>query len=311
MLDRYFGPTAAESAPASGSAVTEAAPAAEPIGQWTARRWCRLFHQTIEVRFGDASLEDLLLPQLVHLSCRGPRDADTTLFADRRGGDYRLFQDGRLVSSCRDAGSLQLLLHRQMGLLGCLSRDRVTVLHAGAVSDGREAIVLPGAGGSGKSTLTAALCAGGLRYLGDDMIPLQRGRCHAVPVPTCLNLKGGSLAPLRRFLPHIDAVPAIPRQGVRVHLTPPPGFARNPPERAYPVRHLVFPHYTRGAVSAPRGLSPAQALERLVAGNSLTDRPLVPEKIGELLVWLERVPAWSLEFDDLEDATAAVRELFA
>ena len=42
------------------------------------------------------------------------------------------------------------------------------VFHAGAVSDGRTAVLLPAASNHGKSTLTAALVRDGLQYLTDE-----------------------------------------------------------------------------------------------------------------------------------------------
>jgi hypothetical protein len=45
----------------------------------------------------------------------------------------------------------------------CAERDSIATLHAGAVSDGRTCLALAESGGSGKSTLIAALLARGYR----------------------------------------------------------------------------------------------------------------------------------------------------
>ncbi|NMQ20920.1 hypothetical protein E4P82_18030 [Candidatus Competibacter phosphatis] len=86
----------------------------------------------------------------------------------------------------------------------CAERDSLAVLHAGAVSDGHTALVLAEAGGSGKSTLTAALLARGYRYLSDDVVPLERGGC-VIPAPIPLQPQGWQRAGPGRTLPRTTA----------------------------------------------------------------------------------------------------------
>jgi hypothetical protein len=69
----------------------------------------------------------------------------------------------------RDPGLVtRLLLETPVGVL--LSRRRLQVLHAGAVTGPRGAVVLRGASGAGKSTLVAAGWQAGLGVLGDESL---------------------------------------------------------------------------------------------------------------------------------------------
>ena len=51
------------------------------------------------------------------------------------------------------------------------------------------------------------------------------------------------------------------------------------------------------------------ALRRLIEGESLLPRPLAADTVGELVEWLQTMPAYRLEYENLAEACAAVRGL--
>ena len=191
----------------------------------------------------------------------------------------------------------------------CAERDSLAVLHAGAVSDGHTALVLAEAGGSGKSTLTAALLARGYRYLSDDVVPLERGGC-VIPAPIPLNLKVGSVPVLAELYPELPHLPAWRSGDRRLRFLSPPEFARRRPERAYPVAALVFPRYQPQAELELQPLDPVAVLTRLIESNTWLDRPLNPAKIGELCAWIDTTPAYALRYGNLAAALEALATLW-
>lgn len=191
----------------------------------------------------------------------------------------------------------------------CAERDSLAVLHAGAVSDGHTALVLAEAGGSGKSTLTAALLARGYRYLSDDIVPLERGGC-VIPAPIPLNLKVGSVPVLAELYPELPHLPAWRSGDRQLRFLSPPEFARRRPERAYPVAALVFPRYQPQAELELQPLDPVAVLTRLIESNTWLDRPLNPAKIGELCAWIDTTPAYALRYGNLAAALEALATLW-
>jgi hypothetical protein len=145
--------------------------------------------------------------------------------------------------------------------------------------------------------------------LSDDVVPLDPDSRAAIPVPLSLNLKPGSLPVLERYYPGIGTQPGYSTGGVTVHYFPPPGFAANPPRGTYPVGCLVFPRYQAGARTELHTVGVTEALRRLIEGESAVRRWSV-EAVGRLVVWIEAVPAYSLIYEDLEEAAACVRGLF-
>ena len=202
-------------------------------------------------------------------------------------------------------GVFSALLH-----YACAERDSIATLHAGAVSNGHTALVLAEAGGSGKSTLTAALLTRGYRYLSDDAVPLERSSGHAIPVPITLNLKPGSVPVLADLYPELPSLPAWRSGNRRLRFLPPPAFARHRPDRAYPVAALVFPRYQPNAEPDLQPLDPVAVLTRLMETDTLLDRPLNPAKISELCAWIEATPAYTLRYRDLAAALATLATLW-
>lgn len=178
------------------------------------------------------------------------------------------------------------------------------------MSDGHTYLVLAESGGSGKSTLTAALLARGFRYLSDDVAPLEQGSGHAVPVPICLNLKPGSVPILAGIYPELPNLPAWRSSDRTLRFLPPPAFAQRRPDRAYPVAALVFPRYRLNAGLKLDPLDPVSVLTRLVESDTRLDRPLNPAKIGELCAWIEATPAYALRYGDLAAAVETLATLW-
>lgn len=157
--------------------------------------------------------------------------------------------------------------------------------------------------------MTAALLAAGFGYLSDDDAPLDAETLEVWPLPLPLRIKPGSMALLRTHYPELATLPAYGPAGQAVRLLLPPRFDPVAAIRRYPVAGLVFPEYRPAAAATVQPMSPLAALQRLIAAEALLRRPLIPEHIGRLLAWLEAMPAWWLEYDDLAAAVDALRDL--
>lgn len=179
------------------------------------------------------------------------------------------------------------------------------VFHAAALSDARGGVILCGQSGSGKSTLAAWLLAGGLGYLSDEVIVLdEEGQIGGFA--RSLVLKRGS-AFLWRLL-----LGAGRRDGL---LTFPDGSAWIEPSllnknglslRAVP-RLLLFPRYAPDAPFRATQLTPAESLFRLL--QTLVNARNLPHLGMEATARLARqVTSYSLEYSDLETATAWIRQ---
>ena len=268
----------------------------------------RLAGLSLRVRYREATLHRILQPLLHPLEVAADTAADTVfeLSLDAKGA-YLLGQDGALLirSHRRDDVVTHALYH--LSTYPCRQAPALAVLHAAAVAVEKGCLLLAAPGGRGKTTLTAALLAQGLDYLGDDLIVLSRDEPpRAWPVPGPLCLKAGSWSVLKAYYPDLDTLPILQRRDQPVRYLPPP---RVTAEQAWPIRGLLFPTYQPARSVQLESLSPSAALQGLMAANSQLRQPLNAQEIGVFIGWLNRTPAYRLVYAALADAVAAVRRL--
>jgi hypothetical protein len=172
------------------------------------------------------------------------------------------------------------------------------VLHAGAVALPSGAMLLPGASGTGKSTLVAWLLSRGHRYLTDELafIPSGSGRVHGLARP--LSLRMAAVRALRRR--HITI--RDPNGGtVRSHenvLVPPGLIAAGPVPRVARIARIVFPRFCARARFRVEAVSPAEAAGRLM--ECLVNAKNLPgHGLSEVARIARHYPSQSITYGDL------------
>ena len=184
-------------------------------------------------------------------------------------------------------------------------RRFVALLHAAAVAPaGGPVVVIAGDSGSGKSTLCASLVSAGLRYLADDIVPLDAERTWAWPVPLAISVKQGSWPVLESRFPRLVEAPVGRVGNVAVRYLWPRERVVAVASGGMPVGVVVFPRYQSGAVLSVSAVAASETLS--ILGNTGSILPKSADALGVFLGWLDRVPAFQLTYGCLDDAIAAV-----
>jgi HprK-related kinase A len=185
--------------------------------------------------------------------------------------------------------------HLEWAINWCIATQtrQVLLLHAGALALGNRAVLLPASPGSGKSTLTAALMAAGLRLLSDEFGIIDLVRHFALPFPRPVALKNESIGIIRNrggvtLGPSFVGTP----KGTVAHVAPTPASVAARAEPAQ-VAAIVFPTFRAGAplTRAPvtRARQGFEALRHLVSA----------------------VPSIALVFGDLDEAIDCIRDVLS
>lgn len=201
----------------------------------------------------------------------------------------------------------------EWGLNWCASSSlhRYLVLHAAAAERDGRTYLFPGASGSGKSTMVAALMLSGWRLLTDELVLIRLDTGAVQPFPRPLGLKNASIQIIQRD--YSQAVMGEPvndtTKGQVAHLRP---SALSVQEARSPGRiaGVVFPRYRHGAAAEVHECQPADAFLALV--NQSFNYQVLGESAFRLLTTLAQdVPAYDIQYGTLDEGHGLMRTIDA
>jgi hypothetical protein len=176
-------------------------------------------------------------------------------------------------------------------------REPLAILHAG----GCAGVLLAGSSYSGKSTLCAALMAGGLPYHCDDSAVIDHDfHLHSMPFP--LVLRRGSWPLIEARLPAFRQARQRTRHGSPVRFLEPENVTG-----PAAVRALVSVQYEDGVMSSLSTIDTFDAL--LALQNSGFWVGHTESGIQRFLAWLGAIPKYRLHYSRLQDAEALIGDL--
>lgn len=201
----------------------------------------------------------------------GVRPADgppphVTLRVATHGAVRSLHVDDVLYCERESVGSLASALLDQT--LFHLS-DRSTgglVLHAAAVSVGSRVVLLPGASGAGKSSLTAWLASHGFDYLTDELVFIPSGTIDVVPFVRPLSFKASARQTIGRDAIDLEAQGTSRLDSAEGSLWRPAAVGARERLKARTLADIVFPRFAAGAALCIEPLSKADTGLELMSG---------------------------------------------
>jgi hypothetical protein len=297
--------------PDGASLLNKAARAAlrEPSASVISARY-RMLDTIICLRFSSNAEADRITPVVAHLACEDPGPAHCILdFLEIDDGGHVMIADGVPVEYCSDIASLAPLVKT---MIRGISTDRHKFLfeiHAGVVAAGDHCLLLPGAPGRGKTTLTAALVCAGFRYFSDEVALLEEPDCAVRSFPLSLGIKPGAVEVLATRYPAIRQLDVHAREDEqRVRYLPPLGYDNKLP-MALPVRWIVFPNYDPHAETRLKPISRTDALRRLMSECMVLPELLDESRVHAMVRWLRNVECMELPMSSLDGAVDVIQNL--
>lgn len=272
----------------------------------------RLLNSTIALRCPHPYAR-IVLPMLAALNVTDPVPCEALIEIAPDDSGCKIMVNDRIME-CR-LGPEELVPTLKAILVGFAleqSQD-LAAFHAAGLARGGRCLLLPGASGRGKSTLSAALAMTGFELMSDDTMVLTEEdglRIRAIPFGACL--KTGAWTVLAERAPQIMDIPVHTRlDGVRVRYLLPPRLSLCGNSTAFPVGWIVFPHYVEGAALRMNDVPPPEALRRLTEGFCPLGAPLDAQKVERLVTWIAGIECHELRYGDLDEATALLQLLCA
>lgn len=176
------------------------------------------------------------------------------------------------------------------------------IVHAATVEKSGRAVILPGAPGSGKSTLCAAMVCQGWRLLSDEMALISLDAGLLRPFPRPISLKNKSIDIIRAYSQNaiFGDVVADTAKGTVAHMRAPRSSIDAGKTSARP--HIIaFPTYKCGAPAHTTQMSKGLAMMRLIE-NCFNYPVLGPEGFTALADMIEQCECLAIEYDSMDEA---------
>jgi hypothetical protein len=277
----------------------------------------------ITIIYGTHLLEQYIHRPLAYLETR-VEDKQAIIFElyENRGNQHRyILRQARPALShdkvFYDAGVLKHYLYSGITshIYGIPAEGWMTYIHASAVTDGREAILLSSASGSGKSTLAALLQSPmaiemGHRFyfMSDDFVPVDAHNKLAHVFPAALAVKEGSF-PVISGLYSLsgDADSGFVSEADRQIRYLRPQFPDREHFKPREVKNIIFIKYGRNIKHSMKKLPVTEALamfhqEAWVSHN--------PGHARTFIDWFVNVDCYRLEYSENKKAISAIADLF-
>jgi hypothetical protein len=267
-------------------------------------------YQTLEYAFRirtplprvGALVDDLLSP----FRRNGMNGGPVYALAQNEAGLFTLSLDGNLIGETATPGGLVHSTLWDVHKQAVASVRRLVAVHAGAVAWREKGVVLPGATGSGKTTLVAGLIRTGFSYLSDEaaLIDPRDGRLHPFPKSLTLRPESVRLLPevMERLAPELAWTTRL-----RYHLSA-DALRRDALGGPCVVRYVITPTYARGSELRLEPVSRAEALVTL-SRNAFNMDLFGRTGVAVLADVVREAACFVLRVGDLESAVSAVRAL--
>lgn len=278
-------------------------PIPAPAGAWGLRVADRTVGFGCDNPYFARTLEPWLAPLRTDPTAVGPVDHLLRLSGSPAAWRLDLDEVTRTAGNAPD-GALVATLKALIDVV-CRPAERLIVLHgAGLVAPDGRGLLLIAPGGSGKTTLAAALDIAGYGLLSDDVVPVTPdGKLLGLGLPLCL--KSGSWPVLAAHRPDLDQAPVIQRYGQMVRFLPP----HTPvPARSVTPARLLLTRYQPGTKPQATPVTPEQALQDILTAETVL-RDLTQAKLEALAHWVNIIPAYTLTYPDIDSGLALVQAI--
>ncbi|MFC3068956.1 P-loop NTPase family protein [Phenylobacterium soli] len=272
-------------------------------------RRVRLDELTLDLRFsGEASPAtfDPVFGQLYEAGERGAGDsAAGRLDLVGQDGLVFLLKDGEPLAAAPPPDA-SALLKAELTEAYVESVETGFLAHGALLVRGEATLIVSGAPGAGKTTLTLALASSGWTYGGDDIVRIDPdARVRGAPFAAAV--KSGAWALAARFAPDLLGLPiALRADGQQVRYWRPARLADRAPRAPTAVVLLAR---QAGAAASLEAIAPLEALHALVESAYAAHWRLDGDALAALAGRLETATCARLVYEDLDAAVALIESL--
>lgn len=267
---------------------------------------------SLAVNYGSQAIQNLIHPQWAHATVLEGEIASTVFEILQMDHHLYLFRNKTYIGhyAVSDYHLLQGQFALQIinSLYNKTESDWIATFHASTVCNDKEAIMIIGDSGNGKSTLAAVLMANGLDVLADDFTPLSAENQELYRFPSGISVKEGAFSTLKPMFQDFEQFPIYTStsKNVKIKYIPPMADFGKAASH-FPCQKIVMVNYDANAKSEMKTIRIEQVLETLIPESWLS--PLASNS-KLFLDWLKEVSCYELTYSDNGIAVSQFKKLF-
>lgn len=186
-------------------------------------------------------------------------------------------------------------------------KDWMTVLHASAVGNGKNSLLLAGDSGSGKSILSAILMANGFNILADDFVPIIASSAEVMQFPAAISIKKQAFKVISSTYPELLKAKEFHYKKLNKTVRYlPVKKSEHKVLSCLPVKALVFVRYKQQSGIQLNKIPREQAFRRLVPDSWVS--PLA-ENAERFLDWFASLACYELIYSDNDKVVSTIKTL--
>ena len=268
--------------------------------------------RVLQVNYSHKSVKEILHPQIAHLvSEKSANNTQIVFDIFYVNNSLYFYKNTVLINSYEDKNYHVLQGNFCMQLL-CVIHDKAEdewmgTIHASTVTNEKEAILVIGKSGKGKSTFTAHAMTAGMNLVADDFSPILAKNKHVYSYPGAISIKSGAFESLSKIIPGFDALPLVfkgQEKGAVKFVVP---FQKASSKQSYACKKMVSICYKPQSKTKLKEVSFSKAMEIFVPDSWIS-----PKKIHaqEFMNWIESLSFYELTYSNTSEALEVFSKLF-
>ncbi|GGG60058.1 hypothetical protein [Bizionia arctica] len=263
----------------------------------------------IKVCYQSQFEKDIIHPQFSYLELKDPNlRSNFTFYIKNNNETLHLFKN-KIHLGTYNQSDYHLLqgkfaMELLCGLTHTIEDDWLGTFHASTISNSKEAIMLVGESGKGKSTLATLLMANGFNLIADDFTPILAKSQKINPYPSAISMKNGSFRLLDSLSEKIEfkanSLSHI-KKGDLKYVSP-----INTIEEPISCNKIILVAYSPEAETKLDIISAEEILNILIPDSWLSP---IAENAAYFLDWLETCHFYKLTYSDSNSVVLKIKSL--
>ncbi len=266
----------------------------------------------VVINYGSNVILQLIDPYLHHCTVENSANAETVFDIFYENERLHLYKNKLLVGTYITNQFHFLHGKFAMELVTSLydntESDWLATFHASTICNYKEAIMIIGESGNGKSTLSAILMAHGFDLLADDFTPMLAENQNLYRFPAAISIKKGAfpiIEPLFENFARLESHINNSKQVVVKYLPPSNEFHQSNPH--FECRKIVLVKYDQNSIAELKECPPELVLQTLIPDSWVSPKE---EHAVKFLTWLTTLKFYQLTYSDNDMAITKFKELF-